>query len=291
MVWVALPDLPIEFYNPTAVLRIASRIGNLVYKGGSTRKVCTCVRQSRFVKAVVPTYKIEGIKYLIKYEGLHDICTACAKFGYLVSRCPCKDPLSAEPMTQDQDSAEHTDVMEIPEKGAFGAWMMPKHKGKWKRVVKRNMHEQSEIPKSNVQRKYQPMSSNRFNILQHVEGVEINEQLATGASGEIPIQSAEGIEEGSGGGTSRFPCNQVGEVIMTANVVVSEGGTKIDKGKKTNSDGRISVNLAKQASEVAGDPRMLTPLSNIRPNKNTSVSQTPKYKLDGARNRSPLVNR
>ncbi|CAN0915410.1 hypothetical protein LINGRAHAP2_LOCUS29112 [Linum grandiflorum] len=28
MMWVALPDLPIEFYNPTAVLKIASRIGN-----------------------------------------------------------------------------------------------------------------------------------------------------------------------------------------------------------------------------------------------------------------------
>ncbi|CAN0826592.1 hypothetical protein LINGRAPRIM_LOCUS2308 [Linum grandiflorum] len=28
MAWVQLPDLPIEFYNPIAVKRIASRIGH-----------------------------------------------------------------------------------------------------------------------------------------------------------------------------------------------------------------------------------------------------------------------
>ncbi|CAN0858704.1 hypothetical protein LINGRAHAP2_LOCUS7412 [Linum grandiflorum] len=38
MVWVTLPDLPIEFYNPAAVMRIASRIGKPIRVDRATKK-------------------------------------------------------------------------------------------------------------------------------------------------------------------------------------------------------------------------------------------------------------
>ncbi|CAN0886133.1 hypothetical protein LINGRAHAP2_LOCUS15293 [Linum grandiflorum] len=65
MVWVELPDLPIEFYNPEVVMRIASKIGKPGWVDQATEegahgkfaRVCVEVDLS---KRLLLKYKIEG---------------------------------------------------------------------------------------------------------------------------------------------------------------------------------------------------------------------------------------
>ncbi|CAN0831000.1 hypothetical protein LINGRAPRIM_LOCUS3446 [Linum grandiflorum] len=88
MVWVTLPYLPIEFYNLVVVTRIASRIGKPVRVDRATKecargkyaRVCVEVDLS---KLLLPKYKVEGVTYLVVYEGFHKICTKCGMLPLL----------------------------------------------------------------------------------------------------------------------------------------------------------------------------------------------------------------
>ncbi|CAN0880618.1 hypothetical protein LINGRAHAP2_LOCUS13753 [Linum grandiflorum] len=95
IVWVTLHDLPIEFYNPKSVTRIASRIGKPICVDRATKEgacgkcSCVCVEVD-LSKLRIATYKVEGFKYcIVEYEGLHEICIACGMFRNLISRCSC----------------------------------------------------------------------------------------------------------------------------------------------------------------------------------------------------------
>ncbi|CAN0899952.1 hypothetical protein LINGRAHAP2_LOCUS20561 [Linum grandiflorum] len=106
MVWVTLPYLPIEFYNPVVVHRIASRIGKPIRvdratKEGARGKFARICVEVDLSKPLLPTYKVEGVKYFIEYEGLHEICIACGFYGALVHRCKCQQSTPAEPDVPD----------------------------------------------------------------------------------------------------------------------------------------------------------------------------------------------
>ncbi|CAN0886311.1 hypothetical protein LINGRAHAP2_LOCUS15334 [Linum grandiflorum] len=103
MVWVELPDKPIEFYNPEAVMRIASRIGKPVRVDrameasawGKYARVCVEVDLS---KRLLPKYKVEGVPYLIVYERFHKICTKCEMYGTPTHLCKCNHPQEEDMM-------------------------------------------------------------------------------------------------------------------------------------------------------------------------------------------------
>ncbi|CAN0898841.1 hypothetical protein LINGRAHAP2_LOCUS19938 [Linum grandiflorum] len=86
MVCVQLPDLPVEFYQPTAVTTIASRIGAPVRvdrateEGARTKYARVCV-EIDLTKSLLSKFKIEGKRYFIGYEGLNDLCNICGRFG------------------------------------------------------------------------------------------------------------------------------------------------------------------------------------------------------------------
>ncbi|CAN0912348.1 hypothetical protein LINGRAHAP2_LOCUS27330 [Linum grandiflorum] len=136
LVWVELPDLPIEFYNPEAVMQIASRIGKPVRVDRATEagaqgkyaRVCVEVDLS---KRLLPKYKVEGVPYLIVYEGFHKICTKCGMYGTPTHLCKCDNPQEEDMMIND---TEQVQKMNDPSNGkVFGEWMMPKRKA-WRRV-------------------------------------------------------------------------------------------------------------------------------------------------------------
>ncbi|CAN0899948.1 hypothetical protein LINGRAHAP2_LOCUS20561 [Linum grandiflorum] len=65
---------------------------------GKFARICVEVDLS---KPLLPTYKVEGVKYFIEYEGLHEICIACGFYGALVHRCKCQQSTPAEPDVPD----------------------------------------------------------------------------------------------------------------------------------------------------------------------------------------------
>ncbi|CAN0826590.1 hypothetical protein LINGRAPRIM_LOCUS2308 [Linum grandiflorum] len=101
MAWVQLPDLPIEFYNPIAVKRIASRIGHPIRvdrateEGARGKYARVCVKVD-LTKHLLSKYMLEGKKYLISYEGLHGLCTVCGMYKSSSRGCQCRDPMESD---------------------------------------------------------------------------------------------------------------------------------------------------------------------------------------------------
>ncbi|CAN0881742.1 hypothetical protein LINGRAHAP2_LOCUS14410 [Linum grandiflorum] len=135
MVWVTLPDLPIEFYNPIAITRIASRIVKPVRVDRATQegargkyaRVCVEVDLS---KPLLPKYKLEGVTYLVVCEGFHKICTKCGMFGASTYSCCCFE--QREPIPPNHAPMETQQPRDHSNGQVFGDWMMPKWKA-WRR--------------------------------------------------------------------------------------------------------------------------------------------------------------
>ncbi|CAN0829580.1 hypothetical protein LINGRAPRIM_LOCUS3002 [Linum grandiflorum] len=137
MVWEELPDLPIEFYNPVAVKRIASRIGkpfrvDRATEEGARGKFARVCIEVDLSKQLLPKYKVEGKTYLIVYKGFHKICTNCGLYGAPTHLCQCRTPQATDPMISDTEEPQRAND---PSNGKdFGEWMMPKRKV-WRRPM------------------------------------------------------------------------------------------------------------------------------------------------------------
>ncbi|CAI0532264.1 unnamed protein product [Linum tenue] len=127
MIWAQLPELPIEFINKEAVMRIAEQIGkpvrvDRVTELGARGKYARVCVEVDLTLPLLSQYKIEGVTYLIQYEGLDHICTNCGKYGKSAEKCDCN---SMDP-SMDADATPQDEVqVEDPTKGqTYGEWMM-----------------------------------------------------------------------------------------------------------------------------------------------------------------------
>ncbi|CAL1374381.1 unnamed protein product [Linum trigynum] len=133
LVWVQLPDLPIEFFNREAAMRIGALIGKPIRVDKATEegargnyaRVCVEVDLS---KPLLAKYKVEGIKYRIQYEGLDKICTECGRYGRSTDQCDCKEPIVPETVVETVEVVPETQVEETRPEPAYGDWMMVKKK-------------------------------------------------------------------------------------------------------------------------------------------------------------------
>ncbi|CAI0375477.1 unnamed protein product [Linum tenue] len=142
LVWARFPDLPIEFVNHEAVERIASRIGRPVrvdratMTGDRVKYGRVCVEVD-LTKPLLSQFKIEGRTYYITFEGLHNICTECGKYGHSVKACPT---LRTEVPATPSSSTPEPEAMKGPEK-LYGEWMMVKPRNN-----KTSVHKTKEVP-------------------------------------------------------------------------------------------------------------------------------------------------
>ncbi|KAI9117687.1 hypothetical protein K1719_011853 [Acacia pycnantha] len=85
--WVRLPDVPFEFYNVESLRRIGNMIGKMikvdrstsVYDKGGFARICV---EIDLKKPLLPTYLVFGEERNIIYEGLHQVCFSCGKYGH-----------------------------------------------------------------------------------------------------------------------------------------------------------------------------------------------------------------
>ena len=81
-VWIRLPGLPIEYYEPSVLRDIGLAIGPMLRIDTQTTTEARgqfarfCV-QVNFDKPIIKLVKIRGIHQPVQYEGINALCFAC----------------------------------------------------------------------------------------------------------------------------------------------------------------------------------------------------------------------
>ncbi|KAI9082694.1 hypothetical protein K1719_035268 [Acacia pycnantha] len=90
--WIRLPDIPFEFYNIESLRRIGNLVGKMIkldrstsiYEKGGFARICV---EIDLQKPLLPSYVVFGEERPIVYEGLHQVCFACGKYGHKKEVC------------------------------------------------------------------------------------------------------------------------------------------------------------------------------------------------------------
>ncbi|KAI9081257.1 hypothetical protein K1719_036757 [Acacia pycnantha] len=90
--WIRLPDVSFEFYNVESLCRIGNMVGKMikvdqstsVYDKGGFARICV---EIDLKKPLLPTYTIFSEERPIIYEGLHQVCFVCGKYGHQKESC------------------------------------------------------------------------------------------------------------------------------------------------------------------------------------------------------------
>ncbi|XP_065624743.1 uncharacterized protein LOC136065460 [Quercus suber] len=92
-VWIRLPELPLEFYEPSAILKIGRAIGPVLRidshtaNGERGRFARLCV-QVNLDKPLVRKLFLGKIEQCVLYEGINSLCFSCGRIGHKVDSCP-----------------------------------------------------------------------------------------------------------------------------------------------------------------------------------------------------------
>nr|POE78860.1 transposon tx1 uncharacterized 149 kda protein [Quercus suber] len=91
-VWIRLPGLPIEFYEPTILKKIGRAIGpvlridSFTANGARGRFARLCV-QINIDQPLINTVKIGKMSQPVQYEGINMLCFACGRLGHRMDNC------------------------------------------------------------------------------------------------------------------------------------------------------------------------------------------------------------
>ena len=92
VVWIRLLELPIEFYEPSAILKIGQAIGPVLRIDAHTasnvrgRFARLCV-QVNLDKPLINSIQIGKMAQKVQYEGLNSLCFACGHMGHRKESC------------------------------------------------------------------------------------------------------------------------------------------------------------------------------------------------------------
>lgn len=92
-VWVRFLTLPLEYYKESWLCKAGDQIGRTIKVDSTTRDTArgrfarVCV-EIDLKKPLMSCYKMKGRFFRLQYEGLHDICFKCEKYGHKEISCP-----------------------------------------------------------------------------------------------------------------------------------------------------------------------------------------------------------
>ncbi|XP_065634508.1 uncharacterized protein LOC136069677 [Quercus suber] len=92
-VWIRLPGLPIEFYEPTILKKIGRAIGPVLRidsfnANGARRRFARLCVQIIIDQPLINTVKIGKMSQPVQYEGINMLCFACGRLGHRMEYCP-----------------------------------------------------------------------------------------------------------------------------------------------------------------------------------------------------------
>ena len=91
--WVHLPNLPIEYYEPSVLRDFGKAIGLVLridmHIATKTRgKFARLCIQISYDRPLIKLIKVGGISQLVQYEGLSSLCVSCRRVGHREENCP-----------------------------------------------------------------------------------------------------------------------------------------------------------------------------------------------------------
>ncbi|KAE9452098.1 hypothetical protein C3L33_16004, partial [Rhododendron williamsianum] len=146
VVWVRLPDLPIEFYDKAILCKLGAEIGKLLKidfrteKNEKVRFARLCVQVDLSI-ALTSRVRVGNYIQKISYEGIPSICFKCGLSGHKIQNC------SPAPPIQKPDIAS--------EEAKFGDWMLVTNKNRYRKKVSNPIKEVLKPEGHNTQGRWQ----------------------------------------------------------------------------------------------------------------------------------------
>ena len=136
VVWIRLPELPIEYYEPSTLREIGEAIEPILKIDTHTatesrgRFVRLCV-QVNFNEPIIKLLKMGGIDQPVQYEGINSLCFACGRVDHKVENCPYKIKILTTGGAEEEAGKSQEAVGQKPSKearDAFGPWVLVSRK-------------------------------------------------------------------------------------------------------------------------------------------------------------------
>lgn len=155
LVWVRVPEIPIEMFKETVLLQMGNKIGKAIKVDttsvdvvrGNFARICVEIDLNKPLK---PNVMILGRVLTVEYEGLPKICFHCGHNGHFAATCPQLAPPAA-PASADP-APGHADATVNPaldRTSPFGPWMMPAHVRRKLQQQQQRMNRKAPISEAN----------------------------------------------------------------------------------------------------------------------------------------------
>ena len=104
-VWIRLPELPIEYYEPEALKEIGAAIGHVLRidahtVNGPRRRFARLCIQVNLKQPLIKTIMIGKFAQSVMCEGLNALCFSCGRVGHKKDVCPYLIRAPPSPPTQ-----------------------------------------------------------------------------------------------------------------------------------------------------------------------------------------------
>ncbi|CAI0451791.1 unnamed protein product [Linum tenue] len=197
LVWVRLPKLPMDYYDSVILRDVGNSIGKYVKMDETTRAATRghfariCVEVD-LTKPLIVKYRLERRVRRLEYEGLHNVCFGCGRFGHNEDACPKKE--KSEPTDDDFRRAQQVGVPKRIEEERpeifedFGPWMLASRNRR--RTGTKNQTGPREPHRGDTPGKAQPTSSgSRFTLLE-----DLNDEFTEHTTAQVIVEK-EGLDE------------------------------------------------------------------------------------------------
>ncbi|XP_015934551.1 uncharacterized protein LOC107460681 [Arachis duranensis] len=198
---VRLPSLAIEYYEEQMLRQIGNIIGRTLRVDTYTVEKCRdkfvrlCVELD-LIELLVAQYAINEVRYLVEYEGIHNICFACRMVEHKKQRCPKKvqnkPPGSTEQQharmnqegermknqqSREEDRGKKGKGKEVQEeqREAFGLWIIVQKTTRGRKTVKEGVGTVSGVDGETSKNGKKVVSGMKFVILNDEEATNAND--------------------------------------------------------------------------------------------------------------------
>lgn len=155
LIWVRVPDIPIEMFKEKILMRMGNKIGRAVKVDitlvavvrGNFARICVEVDLSKPLK---PNMMILGRVLIVEYEGLQKICFHCGYNGYILANYPkLAPPLEQCATHQPTENANENNQAVTDNTSPFGSWMMPEYVRRRQQQQQKRMQQKTTISEAN----------------------------------------------------------------------------------------------------------------------------------------------
>lgn len=271
-VWVRLPFLPFEYYQP----ELLRRVGNLLGKTLKVDRTTELAQRGKFARLcveidvaapLVPKIIVGSKIQKVEYEGLGVVCFSCGCIGHREESCPMAENKSSGAKID----GEGEDKAEVGLAQGVGQSLKPNKFGPWMMVQRRNSFSQQKVT-GNLKKgngNLEKDSNSKFQIFGDLseEGVQdildVDPKLGSrAASSTLGIDNLLKVTKPID--VPDVSVNKPGSSSVLQDI--SQEGFKFNSGKRSISvsDGKENVGVGMSLGSIAKKRRDKRPIKLVR---------------------------